>query len=159
MVAIWGTIDPLRQSCLESLTFFVNNRIAGKLPTTIALWLCGAPLTALKKKYGGFRPIGVGESIRRLASRLCCLSVRPSLEVPYGQVRVGIWGGLDVAVHTVRSLYKDLPDLFSWAVLSYQCAGELRFGKRRLLSKAGVQQGDPLCPLHGRIQDFWMAVP
>ena len=37
--------------------------------------------------------------------------------------------------------------MFSWAVWSYQCAGELRFDKRRLLSKAGVQQGDPLGPL------------
>ena len=181
--AICGTIAPSGQSCLDSLTFFGNNLIAGKLPTTIAPWLCGAPLTALKKKSGGFGPIAVGETIRRLASRLCCLSVRPRLEellLPYGQVGVGIRGGLEVAVHTVSSfidthsaeenlcclkvnitnafnecnrnaflhrLHKDLPDLFSWAAWSYQCAGELRFGKRRLFSKAGVQQGDPLGPL------------
>ena len=47
----------------------------------------------------------------------------------------------------LHRLHKDLRDLFSWAVWSYQCAGELCFGKRRLLSKAGVQQGDPLGPL------------
>ena len=60
----------------------------------------------MKKKSGGFRPIAVGETIRRLVSRLCCLSVRPRLEellLPYGQVRVGITGGLEVGVHTVRS--------------------------------------------------------
>ena len=95
--AICGTIAPSGQSCLDSLTFYVNDLIAGKLPTTIAPWLCGAPLTTLKKKSGGFRPIAVGETIRRLASRVCCLSVRPRLEellLPYGQVRVGIRGGL-----------------------------------------------------------------
>ena len=36
----------------------------------------------------------------------------------------------------LHRLHKDLPDLFSWAVWSYQCAGELRFGKRCLLSRA-----------------------
>ena len=58
--------------------------------------MCGAPLTALLKKGGGVRPIAVGEVIRRLASRLCCLAVRPSLPgvfIPYGQVGVGIPGG------------------------------------------------------------------
>ena len=44
-------------------------------------------------------------------------------------------------------LYKELPDLFSWTYWSYQCADELWFGSYCILSKAGVQQGDPLGPL------------
>ena len=48
-------------------------------------------------KGGGFRPIAVGEVLQCLASRLCCFAVSPSLPgvfLPYGQVGVGIPGGL-----------------------------------------------------------------
>ena len=37
--------------------------------------------------------------------------------------------------------------MFAWVEWCYQSAGELRFGPHRLLSTAGVQQGDPLGPL------------
>ena len=43
----------------------------------------------------------MGEVLRRLASRLCCSAVRPYLPdifLPYGQVGVGVKGGLEAAV-------------------------------------------------------------
>ena len=76
--AIYGT--PAAQSCLDSLTVFMNNLLAEKLPTCIAPWLVVASLTALKRKKGGYRPFAVGETIRRLASRLCCAATKPRLE-------------------------------------------------------------------------------
>ena len=87
------------------VTSLMNYLISGKAPSCLAPWVCGAPLTALIKKGGGVRPIAVGEVIRRLASRLCCLVVRPSLPnvfLPYGQVGVGISGGLEAAIHVTR---------------------------------------------------------
>ena len=54
---------------------------------------------------GGVRPIAVGEIFRRLASRLCCQFARPFLSdffLPFGQVGVGIPGGLEAAIHAVR---------------------------------------------------------
>ena len=95
--AITGTTAPAARDCLASLTCLMNHLLSGKAPSCLAPWLCGAPLTALLKKGGGFRPIAVGEVLRRLASRLCCFAVRPSLPgvfLPYGQVGVGIPGGL-----------------------------------------------------------------
>ena len=74
----------------------MNNLLAGKLLTYISSWLVGAPLTALKKKNGEYRPIAVGETIRRLASRLCCAATKPRLEellLPYGQIGVAVKGG------------------------------------------------------------------
>ena len=42
----------------------------------MALW---GSLTALRKKSSGFRPIAVGDVLRRLAKTLCCSAARPSL--------------------------------------------------------------------------------
>ena len=94
----------------------MNHLLSGKAPSCLSPWLCGAPLTALLKKGGGVRPIAVGEVIRRLASRLCCLAVRPSLPsvfIPYGQVGVGIPGGLETAIHITRHyIYQHASDSF-----------------------------------------------
>ena len=46
--------------------------------------------------------IAVGEVLHWLASRLCCLAVCPSLPhtfLPYGQIGIGIPGGLEGASH------------------------------------------------------------
>ena len=72
--------------------------LSGKASPSLASWLCGAPLTAFLKKNGGVRPIVVGEILRRLSSRLCCQFACPFLSdffLPYGQVGVGIPGGLE----------------------------------------------------------------
>ena len=181
--AICGTSSPFAGHCLDQLTYFMNKLLSGKLDRRIGPWLSGAPLTALRKKPSGFRPIAVGEVLRRLASRLCCSAVRPYLPdifLPYGQVGVGVKGGLEAAVHGLRKLIVDnsqndelccakvdmrnafnecrrssflhrvkdeLPQLYAWVQWSYHCAGELRFGSNRIISTAGVQQGDPLGPL------------
>ena len=108
--AIRGTSSPFATICLEQLTHFMNKLLSGKIDHRIAPWLSGAPLTALRKKPSGFRPIAVGEVLRRLASRLCCSAVRPYLPdafLPYGQVGVGVKGGLEAAVHGIRKLIAD----------------------------------------------------
>ena len=58
--------------CLDNLTRLVNSLLAGRIDSNITPWLSGAPLTALRKKTGGYRPIAVGDVIRRLVSRVCC---------------------------------------------------------------------------------------
>lgn len=77
--AILGTTAPSAQDCLESLTRWICLALSGSFDRRIAPWLTGAPLTALYKKQdqqGGVRPIAVGETLRRLISRICCASVR-----------------------------------------------------------------------------------
>ena len=70
----------------------------------------GAPLTALYKKQGQggirIRPIAVGEVLRHLISHLCCTTVRSKLLdilLPYGQIGVGITGGLEAVIHSLNS--------------------------------------------------------
>ena len=64
-------------------------------------------MTALAKKGGGFRPIAVGETLRRLVSKVCYLSVHsslPELLLPFGQVGVDVPGGLEAAVHSLHTI-------------------------------------------------------
>ena len=178
-----GNTAPAANDCLASLTRWTNCLLAGQLDRRLSPWLCGAPLTALLKPSGGVRPIAVGETLRRLTSRLCCTAARPSLPnlfLPSGQVGVGINSGLEAAIHTLRlflkrhggdedlcclkldmhnafnechrsaflhRLRRDLPEIVAWVQWCYSSAAELHFGVHRILSTAGVQQGDPLGPL------------
>ena len=105
--AVCGSTALASVECLNSLTCCINSLLAGTLDSRLAPWFCGAPLTALAKRNGGFRPIAVGETLCRLVSKVCCLSVRsllPDLLLPFGQVGVGISGGLEAAVHSMRSI-------------------------------------------------------
>ena len=108
--AIIGNATPSAQDCLESLTRWINFALSGKMDRLISSWLSGAPLTALFKKHdgGSVRPIAVGEVLRRLVSRICCAAVKsklPDIFLPYGQVGVGIRGGLEAAVHSLSSFF------------------------------------------------------
>ena len=109
---------PASQDCLLELTRWLNHLLSGKGNPLLAPWLCGAPLTALHKKdQRGFRPIAVGEVLRRLASKLCCLYIKgdlPQFFLPYGQLGVGTRGGLEAAIHATRlniERFKDSPDM------------------------------------------------
>ena len=83
------------------------------------------------KKKGGVRPIAVCETIRRLVSRVCCLSVRdglPDLFLPHGQVGVGVKGGLEAAIHSFRHYlhcHKDNPDLCAIKLDMYNAFNEV----------------------------------
>ena len=56
-----GITTPSASVCLSELTSFLNVLLAGKLDLRVAPWMVGAPLIALEKKSGGFRPIAIGE--------------------------------------------------------------------------------------------------
>lgn len=119
--AICGTTAPASQECLSFLTKWINLLLSGKADSQISPWLCGAPLTALHKQGGrGIRPIAVGETIRRLVSRLCCSSILPFLQdifIPEGQVGVGIKGGLEAAIHATRHTINQLQHKEDFCIL------------------------------------------
>ena len=118
MDTISDTIVPSSQDCLEALIQWINHLLSGKGHPLLAPWLCGAPLTALhKKNHTGFRPIVVGEIYHQLVSRISWHHVRPDLPkffTPYGQLGVGIKGGLEAAIHSTRFLidrHQNSPDM------------------------------------------------
>jgi hypothetical protein len=93
-------------SCLTSL---VNLFARGDCPDPVRPFLCGAALFAINKKQGGFRPIAVGEVIRRLVAKCFAFHLAPhaaELLAPL-QVGVGVKGGCEGLVHAVTFLVND----------------------------------------------------
>ena len=56
---VCGSTTPAAVESLNSLTHCINGLLAGTLDLHLVPWFCGAPLTALVKKGGGFWPIAV----------------------------------------------------------------------------------------------------
>jgi len=54
---------------LGALTAFVNLVLSGRCPEEVTPVFFGGRLLALNKKNGGFRPIAIGFTLRRLASK------------------------------------------------------------------------------------------
>ena len=88
---------------LQALVDVVNHLCAGLVPNEVLPHLCGVSLLACKKKGSGFRPIAVGEVLRRLTSKCISRSVcsdAHNILTPL-QVGVGVPGGCEAIVHAV----------------------------------------------------------
>ena len=158
--AICGTTAPASSECLVQLTKWLNQLLSGTAHSLLAPWLCGAPLTALKKPNSdGYRPIAVGEVYRRLASRLACEAVRhklPSLLLPYGQVGVGIKGGLEAVIHSLREMVEGMKDDGKMCILKLdfmnvfnECDRSVFFGASSSIPPRAIWL-DPMVLLHSR---------
>ena len=95
---------------LKALTALVTLVLEGRTPEAIRPLFFGASLTALKKKNGGIRPIAVGCTIRRLASKCACLHALNSIPqlLSLYQMGFGISGGAEAAVHAGRVYLNNL---------------------------------------------------
>ena len=99
------------ERALNQLTRLTNVLDAGECPVELAPYLAGAPLTALKKKDDGVRPIAVGETFRRLVGK-CFMrdeevaSKLHELFLPQ-QVGVGVRGGAEAVVRSVNVLVSE----------------------------------------------------
>ena len=100
-----------KEKALEAITKMVNVLAAGELPKEAATYFSGARLYAGKKKCGGIRPIAVGDIIRRLVSKCFAygLAEKAAGLLAPSQLGVGVRGGCEALVHTVRAVVED-PD-------------------------------------------------
>ena len=69
-------------------------------------------------KCPGVRPIGIGETLRRIAGKTVCMLARCDLEDIYGtsQLCGGVRSGIDGAIHTVCDLFDEHQEE-GWGVL------------------------------------------
>jgi hypothetical protein len=96
---------------LTALTAFVNMLMAGKCPINVAPIFFGGRLIALDKKSGGIRPIAIGLTLRRLASK-CANAAGVTRLADYfrpRQLDVGTPGGCEAAVHAARRYLQSMP--------------------------------------------------
>ena len=105
---------------LTALTGFVNIALLGHCPREVAPIFFGGRLIALEKKSGGTRPIAIGLTLRRLASKCANSFGVERLKSSFSprQLGVGIPGGCDTAVHCASR--------FSAVLASKTCDGKAR---------------------------------
>ena len=92
-------------AALGAITRLVNCMAAGKVSEEVAPFLFGANLFAVIKKSGGFRPVAVGDVLRRLTSKvIMCEVAGPAAQMlrPL-QFGVGVRGGCEAVVHATRA--------------------------------------------------------
>lgn len=107
MVRTDGT-DPLK-SLAKSLATFADRIATGRIEPALAVWFASAPLSPLRKRDGGVRPIAIGESLRRLVGKMLMRRVRArasALLLP-SQLGVGVRCGSEAIVHAVRSAVQE----------------------------------------------------
>ena len=91
---------------VAALAQLVTFMAKGHIPPAIAQWCLGAPLTPLRKRDNGVRPIAVGETLRRLVASWLMRRVRAKAHMllqPH-QVGVATKSGAEAAVHAVRAI-------------------------------------------------------
>ena len=75
---------------LDHLTAMVNLLVRGEAHTDVSPWLCGALLMALPKKDGNYRPIAVGEVLRRLAAKTLCAAYQEQARSYLWPLQIGV---------------------------------------------------------------------
>lgn len=95
----------------STLTEFVNMTLQGEIPAFARKVFYGASLCALFKKHGGIRPIAVGNTLRRLATKVGCAPLANRLGSQLRPVQLGFAtkGGCEAAVHATRRYIANAP--------------------------------------------------
>ena len=87
----------------------------GGVPQEVVPHFCGARLhAAAKTEYGGIRSIAVGNILRHLVAKCCAgrLQSRAAALLSPHQLGVGVRGGCEAIVHTVRKALDSDPSLW-----------------------------------------------
>ena len=105
---------------VRALVPFVKAWVDGELPASHAELLCGASLTALRKKDNGVRPVAVGETWRRLVGKALLATAAAKQEVATlrpRQVGVGTRNAAEQLAIAVQNAVTNLPRDGEWAVM------------------------------------------
>ena len=92
---------------LRLIAEVVNLLLQGEVPEAVRPFVCGASIMALRKPNGTLRPIAVGETIRRITSKVAVelLSERARTILEPLQLGVKTPNGCEAIIHTTRQWF------------------------------------------------------
>ena len=93
------------ENLIEAIRDFLNEIVfKGKVPEEALQLFYGATLMALSKIDGGVRPIAIGLTIRRLATKIIMAKLQSFCETTFHPTQLGVCTarGCEIAVHTLR---------------------------------------------------------
>ena len=95
-----------RTDPLGTLTKLISHMLAGKVPLEVQHCFAGGRLCALHKGQGDVRPIAAGETFRRLASKIGCLSAKAKSRTLFKDQQYGVAtpAGAERVIHICRRL-------------------------------------------------------
>ena len=98
-------------SLLTACTSFINMILDGSCHRDFVHIFFGGRLIAISKKGGGIRPIVIGNTLRRLASKCASSFASEKLKAYFApkQMGVAVSGGCEAAVHATRRYLAELP--------------------------------------------------
>ena len=96
---------------VSALTRLVNLVLQGQVPASARAAFYAASLIALRKPCGGIRPIAIGSTYRRLATKFASRPFNSELgaRLRPNQLGFGTSGGCEAAVHATRLFARTLP--------------------------------------------------
>ena len=104
---------PMQSSICAALRDIVNLLLSGKVPVSVAKFMAGGSLVALEKNKPNcpldVRPIAVGETLRRLASKCICAIVKNKASEFFSNFQLGVAcpSGAEKIIHGLMSCVDD----------------------------------------------------
>ena len=170
-------IQELLISCIEGSKWYITPTLARRICTSYVDPKSISPLLACRlialDKKPGVRPIGIGDTARRIIAKAVLSVAKPDIQEASGCLQMcgGQISGIEAAVHAVRTIFnssdteavllvdatnslnrqvalqnirRPYPPLATILINTYRAPTELFADGDTLLSQEGTTQGDPL---------------
>jgi hypothetical protein len=109
---------------LSAVTAFINVLLEGSCNSKLASFFFGGRLIALEKKGGGIRPIVIGYTLRRWASKCANSFAQSKLSKFFHPLQLGVGTpfGCEAAIHSSRRFIELMPDNYVLAKIDFSNA-------------------------------------
>src|ERR1700733_1858076 len=108
---------------------FLNYLISGSVPSQIKHFIAGARLIALEKPNKDVRPIAIGESFRRISSKVICRACQSDVQEYFSNIQYGNQKrGTETIIHRINAA---LESLKNWCILKVDIANAFNSVKRK----------------------------
>ena len=103
-----SALDEQRPTCAKPLLTLRADYARFVDPASLSAFL-SCRLVPLEKESNDIRPIGIGETLRRIVGKAVTRILKPEIQKSCGNLQVcaGIEGGCEAAIHSMREMFED----------------------------------------------------